>query len=202
MRLTFGSEKERGDTIIEVIIAITIFSLVAVGSFTIMNQGIAASERALEITLVRQQINAQAEALRFMHSSRASTAPSANVVNTWRRLTTEFRQSSASPYGTTSNECTISGSRPFVLNARTAQIWSGSLTASASSASVPPYSQVIYNTDSSISAAYGIWIESVPSGAPVAKPFVDFHIRACWAASGSLRPMTIGTIVRLYDPAN
>ena len=59
----------RGDTIIEVILALTIFSLVTVITITMMNLGIANAENALEVTTARNELNAQAEALRFIHSS-------------------------------------------------------------------------------------------------------------------------------------
>ena len=60
---------QRGDTLIEVMFAFAIFALVAVGSLTIMNQGIAAAQRSLEITLVRAQMDAQAEAIRYIHQA-------------------------------------------------------------------------------------------------------------------------------------
>ena len=64
-----GRQKNRGDTIIEVLFAITVFSLVVVSSLSIMNQGSATAQRTLEISLVRQQIDAQAETLRFLNTS-------------------------------------------------------------------------------------------------------------------------------------
>lgn len=60
---------KRGDTIIEVMLAFVIFSMVAIVSVMIMNSGIAASERSLELVTARNELNAQAEALRFIHSS-------------------------------------------------------------------------------------------------------------------------------------
>lgn len=205
---------EQGDTIIEVIFAIVIFSFVAISSLMIMNQGIATGERALEITLVRQQMNAQAEALRYIHEARVVTPESVAVVgspaHTWGRLLSNesngLRQSRASNFGVDENgECLIPGEgfKPFVLNTRTAQIWPGNITAeSTAGREYPPYPQVAYRADSSVVAAYGMWVESVPSSAPVARRFVDFHIRACWDAPGTTTPMTLGTIVRLYDPAS
>lgn len=64
---------QRGDTIIEVILAVTIFSLVAVGALTLMNSGTSMSQRSLETTLVRQQIDTQAELLRFVSRSAVGT---------------------------------------------------------------------------------------------------------------------------------
>lgn len=51
---------QRGDTLIEVLFAFSILSLVIVGAMTIMNQGTLASQRSLETTLVREEIDSQA----------------------------------------------------------------------------------------------------------------------------------------------
>jgi type II secretory pathway pseudopilin PulG len=67
--LRFGMKREKGDTIIEVLFAITVFSFVAIASLSIMNQGSATAERALEITLVRSEITSQAQTLRFLNTS-------------------------------------------------------------------------------------------------------------------------------------
>ena len=194
----------RGDTIIEVIFAIVIFSFVAISALMIMNKGIAVGEKALEVSLVRQQINAQAEALRFIHEARVVTPASAYGA-TWNTLVSEYGQTSASPYGVSGADCLLptgASYQPFILNARTAQVWSSQPDVAPSAGSgLPPYPQVVYDEDSNVQSAYGMWVESVPSNALVARRFVDFHIRACWAAPGSTVPMTIGTIVRLYDPS-
>lgn len=60
---------KRGDTIIEVMFAIAVFSLVAVLTISMMNLGTANAEGALELTTARHELNAQAEALRFVHSA-------------------------------------------------------------------------------------------------------------------------------------
>jgi type II secretory pathway pseudopilin PulG len=74
MRL-IARRHERGDTIIEVLFAVTVFAMVAVGAMTIMNQGTATAQRSLEVTLVRQQIDAQAEAIRYIHQAYVSAYP-------------------------------------------------------------------------------------------------------------------------------
>lgn len=203
---------QRGDTLIEVMFAFAIFALVAVGSLTIMNQGIAAAQRSLEITLVRAQMDAQAEAIRYIHQAyvaayqKGGAAPT-GIAAEWVRMTSKASgrgADSASPFGQTNGaQCptTTPGQRPFIVNARTATMWGPVPAATSPSGSLPPFSQVIYNPDSSISRAYGIWIEAVPS--PVSANgtgFVDFHIRSCWSGAGSSTPMTLGTIVRLYEP--
>lgn len=60
---------KRGDTIVEVAFAIAIFSLIAVISITLMNSGLATAQASLEVTMARNEIDAQAEAIRFIHNS-------------------------------------------------------------------------------------------------------------------------------------
>ena len=64
-----NNKKQRGDTLVEVLFATAVFSLVAVSGLSIMNQGTSTAQRALEITLVRNEINSQAEAIRMLNTS-------------------------------------------------------------------------------------------------------------------------------------
>ena len=59
----------RGDTIIEVLLAISIFSLVSLGAIFVMNRGIATTQESLEVNLVRNQIDSQAELLRHFNAA-------------------------------------------------------------------------------------------------------------------------------------
>lgn len=203
---------QRGDTIIEVLFAITVFAMVAVGSLSIMNQGTATAQRALEITLVRQQIDAQAEAIRYIHqayvaSYQKGAATPAGTAAQWPAMTSKTTgkgATSASEFGQTdTDQCpaVLPGEKPFILNARTAKIASAPPAMSPpADGSLPPFSQILYNDDSSINRAYGLWVEAVPSVTLDGPGFVDFHIRACWIGPGTGAPMTLGTIVRLYEP--
>ncbi|HEU5121799.1 MAG TPA: hypothetical protein VFT59_03055 [Candidatus Saccharimonadales bacterium] len=211
MRL--ARQKERGDTIIEVLFAVTVFALVAVGSMAIMNQGTAASQRALEITLVRQQVDAQAQALRYIHQSyvaafqRNGTPTAGTTAAEWTTIKNRAAGSASDFGATTGTSCptSVPGEAPFILNARTAEVWDSSISMlPPEGESLPPFAQIIYNEDgsNSIKNAYGIWIEAVPSATeePGTPGFIDFHIRACWESAGSPVPSTLGTIVRLYEP--
>lgn len=66
---TLSKDTKRGDTIIEVMFALSVFCLVAVISIAMMNVGVAQAENSLEVVVTRNELNAQAEALRFIHSS-------------------------------------------------------------------------------------------------------------------------------------
>ncbi|MBR2795722.1 InlB B-repeat-containing protein [Candidatus Saccharibacteria bacterium] len=62
-------KKRVGDTLIEVTLAIGIFSMVAIAVVAVMTGGTSSAETALETTLAREEIDTQAEALRFIHSA-------------------------------------------------------------------------------------------------------------------------------------
>lgn len=68
----FRNSTKRGDTLIEVMVAMAILAVVTIVTVTMMNQGLNVAERSLELTTARNELNAQAEALRFIHSSYVS----------------------------------------------------------------------------------------------------------------------------------
>lgn len=204
---------QRGDTIIEVLFAVSVFSFVAIGGLTLMNQGSNTSQRALEITLVRQQIDAQAEALRFLHNSyvaafqaNQTSYPANTPAGQWAAMLTSIKATNLSAASNFGGYTTCPGSTPngsFVINTRTAQFVDPAQT-SVRYKDAPVYSRLTY-TDDAIDQVHGLWIEAVRSGTSgdvnqADVGFIDFHIRACWSSVGLSVPMTLGTIVRLYEP--
>ncbi len=69
LKMLDPARTKRGDTIIEAMFSFAIFSLVAIITVSMINLGVAASERSLELVTARNELNGQAEALRFIHSS-------------------------------------------------------------------------------------------------------------------------------------
>jgi type II secretory pathway pseudopilin PulG len=197
--------REGGDTLIEVLFAFSILSLVVVTAMTLMNQGTATSQRALETTLVRQQIDAQATTLRFLHGAyiaqfRPDTDyPNDTPAGQWQEMTNEMPITSASDL----NACPWP--RPtgsFILDPVNAEFYplsSGRLQEPET------FAQLIYNDSNVLTRAEGIWIEGIRSVASADENqenvrYIDFHIYACWDSPGSGPPVTLGTIVRLYEP--
>lgn len=60
---------KRGDTLVEVLFSIAVFALVSVLAINIMSSGLRTAESAMELAQTRSEIDAQAEALRFVHNS-------------------------------------------------------------------------------------------------------------------------------------
>lgn len=205
--------QNRGDTLIEVMFAVAVFGLIVVSSLALMNQGTAASQRSVEITTVRQQIDAQAETIRFLQAAYVEayySGISFNLTDATSSPAEEFYKiiqkidPTSAPSGSStpasrlgSTPCDNPPTNSFVLNTQRA-------TATVDHAifqAPQTYAQVVYNaTTGAISSSRGIWVEGVRSTDTASAGYIDFHIRGCWTAPGVSQPMNIGTIVRLYEP--
>jgi type II secretory pathway pseudopilin PulG len=199
MRLANG---ERGDTIIEVMLAFTIFAMLAVGAISIMNKGVASAQESLETTLVRHEIDGQAEALRFLHQAYMIDPTSASGSKFQEIRTQKLIDANPTTFG--DGACLtgipVAANKGFMINPKTATVIDS--LKPMNDANAPAYAQIVYNPDGSLYSPYGLWIEAIEGKAkPGQSPFIDFHIRACWYSVTSDLPHTLGTIVRLYVPA-
>ena len=194
--------RNRGDTIIEVMLAITIFSLIIVSSLAIMNQGLYTAQRSLEISLVRSQIDSQAEALRFLNSSYINsfrgedTDYGTTPASEWQKIVSDPTNlvNSVSDFGAVGTSCPSPVSQSFAINSKRATLYTNSISRAST------FSRIVYDTNDIITSVQGIWIEAFRSSANNHSGYVDFHIRACWDSPGQSTPVTLGTIVRLYEP--
>lgn len=86
----------RGDTLIEVMFSITVFAIIAVISVGLMNGGVRTAQRTLEVSMARNEIAAQAEALRYIHDNyvteKALPGSNRGFTELWERLTGNVAQ--------------------------------------------------------------------------------------------------------------
>lgn len=82
----FYARTKRGDTIVEVMFAMAVFCFVAVLAISSMNLGLGKAEGTLELTTVRNEINAQAEAIRFVAQAKNS-GDTGSLKNLWEKIT-------------------------------------------------------------------------------------------------------------------
>lgn len=216
---------QRGDTIIEVIFAVTVFSLVAVGGITIMNQGAATAQRSLEIGLAREQIDSQADALRYIHSAYAANgATDAN--SPWKKITAMAYSEgdsnvqsisdvtsgtsceigsdngSAQPFAIDASQLDTKDSTKYLLTGHTPNGYDTTSTPGTSLYGSPAtYAKLRYPATDGVAwtIADGLWVQAVKSSPGATVGYYDFHIFACWSSPGQSVPSTLGTIVRLYD---
>lgn len=193
------SRREQGDTIIEVVLAFVIFTMAAVAAITLINSGLATTQRGLEATLVRQQIDAQGELLRYLRDTRDGA---------WDQIVAQTVSTPVSLAGTISagNICTNAAVQSGAFYVQPQVAADPALTTYARRAvntttyrTPDTYAKIEYTAGATQSQ--GIWIQATRaqerSGASV--PAYDFYIHACWDSVGQSVPMTLGTIVRIYE---
>lgn len=179
--------RQRGDTIIEVLLAVTVFGILAVGTMVVMNRGAAIAERSLEITLARQEVDAQAEMLRYVHSRYSDVDNKDSYYNAlWQSLRPAGSSGAIEKLGASScPESEVWPDSSFALRPVADRISKVSLYKPAET-----YAKVHGDT------AYGIYVTLVKVQGGHA---YDAYVQACWHGVNGGLPQTTGTIVRLYD---
>lgn len=202
---------KKGDTLIEVILAFSVFSAAMVGGLWMMNNAMARAMASTQLTWARNEMDAQAEALRFINT-RYVTARSSGATATDRRVSS-WNSVIRNAVESASDLSSCSASRnAFVINYF--QMDTGSVVSNNVSRATT-YPRLAFSgagggdtaswrgMRTSMSGAEGLWIEAVSgprrSATDATPQYYDFHIRACWIAPGQGAPTTLGTIVRLYN---
>lgn len=184
---------QQGDTIIEVVLAFAIFSLAAVGTITLINSGLATTQRNLETTLVRQQIDSQAELLRYLRDTRDTTWQS--IISAGALVSNPLELSdSCQPLGSISQGFYV---QPNVTADPSTTTYTRKALTAATFATPTTYAKIDYTTGAAQSQ--GVWIQATRAQQNGSVTAYDFYIHACWDSVGVDTPMTLGTIVRIYD---
>jgi hypothetical protein len=217
--MLLSGHNDRGDTLVEVLFATAVFSLAAVLAYSMMNQGLATIERSLEMTLVRQEMDGQASALRFLNASYVAAYrpyavstdyPSGTPAREWANMVDSIVTTGnhdVTNFGlSASNTCPNPPKGSFITNPRTAKFIYPS-DFSGAWKSPDTFAQLVYDASDNIEAKdgiKGIWIEAVRKKVNDTNQkgvgYIDFNIRACWDSPGQKTPVILGTIVRLYGP--
>ena len=211
----------RGDTLIEVIFATTIFSMLAIMSLSAMNSSMQSIKSDLERASVRDEISAQAEAIRFIHNSYSAEREYELSFQEYRDLWKGLVEDSLlqTTYNTSTldtGSCSDLPSNAFIINTRSINPGAVSSTIvklNSGNYQIPStYANILYGAGSSalyeptLSSSFlrseGIWINVFESAAKEGSfpQYYDFHISSCWNSISSSQVNTISTIVRLYNP--
>lgn len=194
-KLNVKNRGQAGDTLIEVLLAMTLMSVVAISSITLMNRGTAASQISSETTIARQEIESQVERLRYL-SDMAVNEPGSPEGNQWGILKTQFASTGTNVTASPTNF----GYCPPNFNgekAKKVRFFLDRGDAASGYAITPrPYN----DTTAEIipEAGKGIWVEATRERNT--DNYTDFHVRACWRQPSDKGPdLTLGTVVRIYD---
>ncbi len=202
-RLSHG---ERGDTLIEVLVAVVALSVIVTTSYTIMTRGFAQGQTALERTTTQGMLSGQIAILRDIFARHESALTSGTAEpQEWIRLTSMGPLPILKPTSITSanlaatgfngrTPCSISaGVNPFYFDPNDVDI---------SLRTTPTVFNLADVVRSASSPTYGdgIWLEGYKVDDGVGAVYYIFFAKACWDASVSGERQSMVTAVRFYEP--
>lgn len=191
-----ATSRERGDTLVEVLMAFSILALVAVSAFAVMNRGVGEAQNALERSQVRSFATQQVELLTYLRdqytlalASGGSTAT--YPANLWVQIQTRgISNRSTAP--TAVSECSNVMSNSFYLSRNSA----------TNVIELTPFTATNLSTPTLARPGAGMWIEPIAStstGHLAYQKYVDLYIKACWDPAAGDTKQNLSTVVRLYD---
>ena len=175
---------ERGDTLIEVLIATVVLSAAVVGGLGIMNFGFGAILNSIERTQVQAGVNSQLSLIQYTRDAyaragRDGTAPGAPSV--WQKILNK----ATSAYST--DVCAAAGAgdtsrNPFYVKD------DGTLYQDA----VPAIATA------TPTAGTGLWVEAVRP-TPTTN-YIDVYVKSCWEPAAGATNQESRSAMRLYVP--
>lgn len=175
------NQAERGDTLVEVTVAMAVLGLMLAASLAVINRGLMGVSNAVERTSVRASLSSQAELLRYVFDD-----PVTNKA-TYDKILDPKRTKPNASLG--QNGCEIGGGG-FYLS-----VGNGALPvemheldpAKTKQLANNVYGQPEAGDDKRVSR--GIWIEGDKHDGQGDMPgYIDFYVRACWTPHAAQQP--------------
>lgn len=196
-------KSERGDTLIEVLVAVVALSIVVTLAYTIMTRSFAQGQVSLERTTTQGMVAAQISILRdtfARHEQAVKNGASADSTD-WYTI---VKSKASGGYVDVVSEvdmrtnnslqpCIFGSERRFYFNP----------ASSVETERTVPISFIdarIVRQATSPTYGDGMWIEGYRITPAVgARPYYDFYVKACWNAAISGERQTVLTNVRFYE---
>ncbi len=180
--------RERGDTLVEVLIAVAILSLVVVGALQVMSAGQAVALNGVERTQVQSILSSQLNLIRYFRDEyiRADNQPTTPAAQDWAAVVGRFAGSTINP-----SPCSGAVRNGFYIAENYAA------AAPVGQFTMTPYT---YSAANGVPAlGNGVWVEAqqVIAGS---SSFVDFVAKACWDPVGSGTKQESKIVMRLAVP--
>lgn len=173
---------ERGDTLVEVTVAMAVLGLMLAASLAVINRGLMGVSNAVERTSVRASLSSQAELLRYVFDD-----PVTNEV-TYKKILKRKLSNNLGQKG-----CEIGNGSGFYLS-----VGNGALPvemhelnqADTAKLTNNVYGQPEAGDDNGNGVSRGIWIEGDKhDGQKDGMPgYIDFYVRACWTPHAAQQP--------------
>lgn len=165
-----NNKSQRGDTLVEVAIAMAVLGLVLASTLTVINRSLYGVMNAVERTAARGEVNSQVEMLRYVFDTQ--TGINRQVANDIIDMTKNSTDSGMSNIA--SRGCAV-GSGGFYLG------MSNDATEPISVTKYDATDSVADNVAAAPHPGDGIWVEGVKHGPSGSVPgYIDFYVRACW----------------------
>ena len=179
---------QRGDTLVEVLIATSILGAAIVGGLTAMNAGYAVASNSVERTQVQATMNSQLAMIKYARDAffRANQQASDNGSKLWVALMSKVTTAASS-------QTVCNGNVPQPVNG----FYINDDLSTLTDTSVIDYSGTAATALAAPGA--GMWIEGRQSSGGSVK-YVDFYVKACWQAIGTSPQQEERTVMRLYVP--
>lgn len=212
---------KKGDTIVEVLFALAAFGFVAMAAMVVMQQGSSSAQLSLEISIARNHMNSQAEAIRFINAAAQArerdveAGESSEYAKLWDQMIAQAGKVSDWGNVITKNSggravCSNIPSKSFILDIK--NLSNGFKEGSIDLRPATVFPRLVYrenygfgkadnneiNAGDIFDSSEGIWIQVEKSGENFTSTSYDFHIRSCWESPGKSTPIKLGTIVRVH----
>ena len=177
---------ERGDTLVEVTVAMAVLGLMLAASLAVLNRGLMGVSNAVERTSVRASLSSQAELLRYVFDDPVTNKNVYEQILKRTKPNNNLGQNGCEIGGggfylSVNNKTGTSPVEPVEMHeldpAKTQQL--------ANNVYGQPEAGRIGNSNES----NGIWIEGDKHGVQNGMPgYIDFYVRACWTPHAAQQP--------------
>jgi len=183
--------RERGDTLVEVLIATAILGAAVVAGLGAMNYGFGLILNAIERTQVQASVNSQLALVQYARDEylRAQRDPAGSLgAGIWQqivdRTATGYNQGVCTANAAPATD--DAANKPFYINDQGTAL----VPAPPAAATATPF------------AGQGLWVEAVKSADPaVARSnYIDIYVKACWKPIVGNTNQEARTVMRLYAP--
>lgn len=179
------NQAERGDTLVEVTVAMAVLGLMLAASLAVINRGLMGVSNAVERTSVRASLSSQAELLRYVFDD-----PVTNKVTYENILKRTNPNASLGKNG-----CEIGNNSGFYLSVNNKTGTPPVEMHELNKADTADLTNNVYGqpeageVGNNSGVSRGIWIEGDKHDAQGDMPgYIDFYVRACWTPHAAQQP--------------
>ncbi len=174
------NQAERGDTLVEVTVAMAVLGLMLAASLAVINRGLMGVSNAVERTSVRASLSSQAELLRYVFDDPVANEATYKAILGRTKPNNNLGQNGCEIGNNSGFYLSVSGVPPVKMHALN--------QADTNNLANNVYGQPEAAGDNK-GNSQGIWIEGDKHDGQNGMPgYIDFYVRACWTPHVAQQP--------------